>query len=125
MIRVTHEGSFENLETFLARVSDGQIYESLAKLGQDGVAALAGQTPVDTGRTADLWSYRVIFSSDQVTIQWTNDNINNGFPVAVMLQYGHGTGTGGYVQGRDYINPAIQPVFDRILIEVWRVVVNA
>lgn len=95
----------------------------LDKCGQLGVEALRANTPVDSGKTAASWSYQVERSLGHTRIIWTNSNIlRNGQPLAIMLQYGHGTGTGGYVVGRDYINPALQPVFDDISDQVWRVV---
>ena len=84
------------------------------------MAALASATPVESGQTASSWYYEIEQSAGSTTIRFNNSNINKGVPIAIILQYGHGTGTGGWVQGRDYINPAIQPVFDRIVQEVWR-----
>ncbi len=92
----------------------------LDRYGREGVAALAAATPVDTGATAASWYYRIENQKGSVTISFYNSNIQNGVPIAIILQYGHGTGTGGWVQGRDYINPAIQPVFDKIAREAWR-----
>jgi len=92
---------------------------------QQGVDALAAATPMDSGLAASSWGYDIQQSSSTVTIIWTNSNVESGFPVAIMLQYGYGTGTGGYVQGQDYINPAIQPIFDRIADGVWKVVTSA
>lgn len=92
---------------------------------QQGADALAAATPIDSGLAASSWGYEIHDSGSRVTITWTNDDIENGFPVAIMLQYGYSTGTGGYVQGRDYINPAIQPIFDRIADGVWKVVTSA
>ena len=90
-----------------------------------GVAALQANTPVDSGATAASWDYRILATSRGLSIVWTNSNDAGGTPVAILLQYGHGTGTGGYVVGRDYINPAIKPVFDRIANDVWKVVTSA
>lgn len=92
----------------------------LDKYGREGVAALASATPVDTGLTAKSWYYKIENKKGSVTISFLNSNIQNGVPIAIILQYGHGTGTGGWVEGRDYINPAIQPIFDRIVAEAWR-----
>lgn len=88
--------------------------------GREGVAALASATPVDSGKTASSWRYEIQQESGSVTISFCNTNIQNGVPIAIILQYGHGTGTGGWVQGRDYIDPAIRPVFDKIANEAWR-----
>lgn len=92
----------------------------LDRYGREGVAALASATPYDSGRTADSWFYEIESTSGSSVIRFNNYNINKGVPIAIILQYGHGTGTGGWVEGRDYINPAVQPVFDRIVQEVWR-----
>jgi hypothetical protein len=92
----------------------------LDKYGREGVAALASATPVDSGLTASSWYYEIVRTNGSVTINFNNSNIQNGVPIAVILQYGHATGTGGYVQGRDYINPAIRPIFDRIANDAWR-----
>jgi hypothetical protein len=97
----------------------------LNKHGQEGVTALSTMTPKDTGRAATSWGFVVERTAVSTAIYWTNDDLEDGFPVAVMIQYGHGTGTGGYVQGRDYINPAIRPIFDRIAEDVWKAVTSA
>ncbi len=115
-------GSFDNTESWLKRMSSGAIFASLDQYGREGVAALASATPVDSGLTANSWTYEVLKEGGSYSIIWGNTNTTTGRPVAILLQYGHGTGTGGYVQGRDYINPAIQPVFDRISSEVWKAV---
>lgn len=104
---------------------DGDIYKSLDSAAKMGVNALASSVPQDSGLAADSWSYEIKRSRGSVTIIWTNNDIENGFPVAIMLQYGYGTGTGGYVQGRDYINPTMKPVFDDIADQVWRAVTSA
>lgn len=118
-------GSTKRTEAFLSKMSKGTLYSSLASLAQTGVSALIAGTPVESGLAANSWGYEIEQSSGSVTIKWTNNDIENGFPVAIMLQYGHGTGTGGYVQGKDYINPAMRPVFDRIADQVWKVVTSA
>ena len=92
----------------------------LDKYGREGVAALSSATPVDTGLTADSWYYKVEHANGSASINFYNSNIQNGVPIAIILQYGHGTGNGGWVQGRDYINPAIQPIFDKIAENAWR-----
>ena len=92
----------------------------LHKYGKLGVSALAAATPVDTGKTASSWDYTVTVSKGSATIAWTNSNVNNGVPIALLIQYGHGTGTGGYVQGRDYIKPAIQPILDDLTKALWK-----
>lgn len=92
----------------------------LDKFGEQGVRALAEATPKDTGATADSWYYKIVNDGKSYAIQWLNSNVNEGVPIAIILQYGHATGTGGYVEGIDYINPAIQPIFERIARDAWR-----
>lgn len=104
----------------LRKMVEQDFYRSFRDYGQAGVAALSRATPTDTGDTANSWDYTITSDRNGYSITWFNTNVNRGFPVAIMLQYGHGTGTGGYVQGRDYINPAIQPIFDQIEIDFWR-----
>ena len=120
MVIIKHKGSFVNTEKLLKRMSKTDILRILDRYGQEGVAALAAATPVDSGLTASSWGYEVRVSRGTYAITWTNSNVNKGVPIAIILQYGHGTGTGGWVEGRDYINPAIQPVFDKLANEAWR-----
>ena len=120
MISFRHRGDFSNLTRFLERAKNGVRIGELDKYGRAGVAALASATPVDTGLTASSWYYEVENSNGVAKIMFNNSNIQNGVPIAIILQYGHGTGTGGWVQGRDYINPAIQPLFDQIANNAWR-----
>lgn len=122
MLSFESTGDFKNTESFLKRMLSADLFRSLDSFGRQGVAALSSATPVESGTTAGSWSYEIKRSRDQTEIVWTNSNLKNGFPVAVMLQYGHGTGTGGYVQGQDYINPAIKPVMDKIADGVWKAV---
>lgn len=117
-------GSFQRTQAFLQNAAKLNIPAILQKYGQEGVAALQLHTPVDSGLAAESWDYVVESKGGTYTIVWTNSDVESGFPVAIMLQYGYGTGTGGYVQGRDYINPAMQPIFDKIANEVWRVVTS-
>lgn len=120
MIKWSHQGDFSKTERFLERakgIFNASIFD---KYGKAGVDALAASTPKDTGTTADSWYYEVKRSGNRVEINWGNSNINQGVLIAVILQYGHGTGTGGYVRGTDYINPAIKPVFDQIANELWK-----
>lgn len=120
-------GNFNKTFSFLRKIERPDLVTSvLEKCGEKGVEALASATPKDSGVTAASWYYEVETSGETSTITWLNSNLANGyFPVAIMLQYGHGTGTGGYVQGVDYINPAIKPVFDEIAETVWEVVHEA
>ena len=125
MVHFRHRGNFNRIEKFFNKVSGAGYLNQLSKYGQEGVEALRASTPIDTGRTADCWTFDIIGGSDRTTISWTNTNVNQNVNIAIILQYGHGTGTGGYVQGRDYINPAMRPVFDRIADEAWREVTKA
>lgn len=124
-VRITSKGDFSRTFNFLNKMEKFQIRRILERYAREGVSALASATPVDSGATASAWSYEIESKGDQHTIYWTNSNSNKGVYIAVILQYGHGTGTGGYVAGRDYINPAIRPIFDNIAEEAWREVVNA
>nr|DAG05183.1 MAG TPA: type I neck protein [Siphoviridae sp. ctSXZ3] len=122
MLYVTSEGDFNKTQRFLAKLAKPNIIERLKAYGSMGVDALAAATPKDSGKTSGSWGYEVKQSGKTYSIVWTNTNVVNGVPIAVILQYGHGTGTGGYVKGRDYINPAIQPIMNRIAEDVWKVV---
>ena len=121
MISFRHKGNFSKTTTFLKRAKQLDILRVLERYGQAGVSALASATPVESGLTASSWYYEIKRGkSGNYTITLNNSNIQNGVPIAIILQYGHGTGTGGWVQGRDYINPAIQPVFDKLADDAWR-----
>jgi len=125
MIEFESTGSFKNTEAFLKAMSNHQILRVLEQYGRQGVAALASATPTESGATAHSWSYEVGKYGGAYKITWLNSNTVNRKPIAILLQYGHGTGTGGYVQGRDYINPAIKPIFDKIAESVWKAVTSA
>ena len=120
MISFRHKGDFSKTTRYLERVKGAVRLGILDKYGREGVAALSSATPVDSGLTARSWYYEVEHKNGSAKITFNNSNIQNGVPIAIILQYGHGTGTGGWVQGRDYINPAIQPIFDRIVNDAWR-----
>ena len=120
MISFRHKGDFSKTTRFLQRAKKVPSMKVLEKYGREGVAALASATPVDSGETANSWFYEIEHSAGSAVIRFNNSNINQGVPIAIILQYGHGTGTGGWVQGRDYINPAVRPVFDKIVHEVWK-----
>ena len=120
MITFRQKGDFSKLTRYLEKVKSVVKLSDLDKYGKEGVAALASATPVDTGLTASSWSYEIKHKNGTVSISFKNSNIQNGVPIAIILQYGHGTRTGGWVQGRDYINPAIQPIFDKIANDAWR-----
>lgn len=115
-------GSFDNVEAFLNRMSKEQMFASLNAYGQEGVAALARATPVDSGLTAESWTYEVVNKLGQHELIFHNTHMVSGVNVAILIQYGHGTGTGGYVVGRDYINPVILPLFEKIANDVWKAV---
>lgn len=121
----THKGDFHKMEKFLRAMKKNDMFSRIDAECRKGVQALAAATPVDTGKTASLWNYEIEKGRNGVSIRWTNDNINKGINIAIILQYGHGTGTGGYVQGRDYINPVMRPIFDQIAESVWKVVTSA
>lgn len=120
MISFRQKGDFSKLTNYLTKAKSAIKLSNLDKFGREGVAALMSATPVDSGVTAKSWYYEIQHGNGTVTINFNNSNIQNGVPIAIILQYGHGTGTGGWVQGRDYINPAIRPIFDRIANDAWR-----
>ena len=125
MIRFRHKGDFSKTIRSLEKTKEAPYRIDLNKFGREGVAALASATPVDSGKTAESWYYQIERKNGVVTISFHNSNIQNGVPIAIVLQYGHGTGTGGWVQGRDYINPAIQPIFDQITKCAWKEVTGS
>lgn len=120
MITITEKGSFKNTEKYLSRLSQLQLNTVLNKYGSLGVVALSNATPTETGLTAASWSFDTKGGKGYYSIRWHNSHDAGGTPLVVLLQYGHGTGTGGYVQGRDFIMPAIRPIFDQIAAEAWK-----
>lgn len=120
MIRITHKGDFSKTTNFLKKAKLANIRKIAEYYGQKGVAALASATPVDTGVTAASWFYKIESKNGSTSITFCNSNIQNGVPIAIILQYGHGTRNGGWVEGRDYINPALKPVFDELANKAWR-----
>lgn len=120
MISFRHKGDFSKLTRYLTKVEKAVKVSDLDKFGREGVAALASVTPVDSGLTANSWYYEIEQTKGTSTIRFCNSNIQNGVPIAIILQYGHGTRNGGWVQGRDYINPAVQPIFDEIVNKAWK-----
>ena len=120
MIRFRQKGDFSKLTGFLEKVKNIVKIGDLNKYGREGVAALSSATPVDTGKTAGSWYYEIKNQNGSATISFFNSNIQDGVPIAIILQYGHGTRNGGWVQGRDYINPAIRPIFDKIADDAWK-----
>lgn len=124
MISIRQKGDFAKLTRYLVRLDKVIKRSDLSKYGKEGVAALASATPVDTGLTANSWYYEVEKRKTSASITFYNSNVQNGILIAIILQYGHGTRNGGWVEGRDYINPAIQPIFDRIAENAWREVIS-
>lgn len=124
MITFVHKGNFEKTEAFLKRAKEAEFLNRLDAVAREGVSALAAATPVNTGKTASSWDYEIVRTKTGATIYWTNSNINDGVPVAILIQYGHSTGEGAYVQGTDFINPAMVPVFNNIAESAWREVIR-
>ena len=124
MISFRQKGDFSKLTRYFEKVKEAVQVGDLDKYGREGVAALASATPVDSGNTANSWYYKIENNKGSASITFYNSNIQNGIPIAIILQYGHGTRNGGWVQGRDYINPAIQPIFDKIAESAWKEVTN-
>jgi hypothetical protein len=125
-IQLKESGSFQKTFKFLKTMKEKAFLRNLDAYGRKGVAALASATPVKTGLTANSWNYEIENDGENIIVRWYNTNvIKDYFNVAIMLQYGHGTGTGGWVQGRDYINPAIQPIFDKMAADMWYEVQNS
>ena len=120
MVTFRQKGDFSKLTRFLERAKEAVRIGKLDKYGREGVAALASVTPIDSGLTASSWYYTIEQKDGLARINFLNSNIQNGVPIAIILQYGHATGTGGWVEGRDYINPAIQPLFEKITNEAWK-----
>ena len=119
-ISIKSSGDFKNTEKFLGAMKDQTMYKVLEPYARSGADALSAATPTETGKTASSWGYEITIEQGHCRIDWTNDNINDSVNIAVILQYGHGTRNGGYVQGVDYINPALKPVFDRLAKDAWK-----
>lgn len=119
MIKIKHKGDFSKTTTYFGVLKEKIKIGDLEKYGEEGVEALRASTPIDTGLTASSWKYRIIRAKDKVTLDFYNENNNNGVPIAIILQYGHATRNGGWVEGRDYINPAIRPLFDKMAKNAW------
>jgi hypothetical protein len=125
MLTITTSGSFAHTESFLKAMQKLNVVQLLHQYGLVGVAALSSATPINSGVAASSWSYRAGKKGSFYFIDWYNSDVENGFPVVIMLQFGHGTRNGGYVQGRDFINPAIRPIFDQIEADLWKAVTSA
>lgn len=119
-VRFKSPGNFDKTNRFLKKLKEREFLKKLDEWGRMGVDALSSATPVDTGTTAASWSYEIHSSGNSTVIEWCNSNTNKGISIALLIQYGHGTASGGYVAGRDYINPAMKPVFDKIAEEAWK-----
>ena len=124
MITIKSRGDYKQTKKFLRVISEQKFLKGLEQYGDIGVRALSSATPIESGATAASWTYEIKTTKNTLSIVWSNTNIVSGVPVAILIQYGHGTGTGGYVQGVDYINPALKPVFDGILDKVWKEVTS-
>lgn len=120
MISFKQKGDFKNLEKYLKKSFGRKYMKVLEKYAQEGVSNLSAYTPVDTGSTASSWYYEIIQNDDSISIVWNNANIKNGINIALLLQYGHGTRNGGYVEGIDYINPALKPIFEKMAAAAWK-----
>lgn len=119
-IVVRSKGNFKRTRRLLNITKDAKIFSALEKYAKIGAEALAAATPMDTGATANSWGYELSYNGGSASIHWTNSNTNQGYNIAILLQLGHGTGTGGWVEGRDYINPSLQPIFDEIANQLWK-----
>ena len=119
MITFKHKGNFKNTEKFFARSQDLEIISTMERYGRLGVEALSAATPERSGKTAKSWGYEIKKHGDDHVLYFSNSSVNKNVNIAVILQYGHGTGTGGYVKGIDYINPAVKPIFDAIVDDIW------
>lgn len=120
MIDIEQTGSFRNTENFLNRAKDGQIFQALYRAGEKGVLALEDATPIDTSETRHSWYFEVTRKYGQYSVVFHNRHMADGVPVAILIQYGHATRNGGFVQGRDFINPAITPIFDMLANDIWK-----
>jgi len=120
MINIRQKGDFKNLSSFLEKTKEKLNLGLLDKYGREGVAALQAATPKDTGKTSESWYYKIERKNGSVSLTFHNSNQNKGVPIAIILQYGHATGNGGYVEGVDYINPALSPIFNKIAEEAWK-----
>ena len=120
MVTFQAKGSFRKTKKMLEKAQSASFKDILEKYAIEGVAALMLATPKDTGNTANCWGYELLYGMGEARIYWTNSNVNKGVPIALILQYGHATRNGGWVEGRDYINPSIQPIFDKIAEQAWK-----
>lgn len=124
MIHIKQKGNFAKLDKYFEQIKKAANIDVLDKYGEAGVKALSAATPIDTGKTSQSWYYEIERKNGKVVLSFLNSNVNDGVPIAIILQYGHGTGTGGWVEGRDYINPAIRPIIDQIANDAWKEVTS-
>lgn len=124
MIHIKQKGNFAKLDKYFEQIKKAANIDVLDKYGEAGVKALSAATPIDTGKTSQSWYYEIERKNGKVVLSFLNSNVNDGVPIAIILQYGHGTGTGGWVEGRDYINPAIRPTIDQIANDAWKEVTS-
>lgn len=124
IISFKNRGDFKETELFLKRIKKAKLLPILEKYAQRGVDALSNATPINTGKTASLWGYEIKPTSNGYSVYWTNDNINDGIPIVVLIQYGHGTRNGGYVEPIDFINPALKPILEELSNELWKEVIK-
>lgn len=120
MITFRQKGDFSNLSKQLSKAKSGGNFGDLDRVGREGVAALSSATPMDTGLTKMRWRYVIVKKPNRTIVEFHNDNVNEGVPVAIVLQYGHATKNGGWINGRDYINPSITPIFEQLVAEAWK-----
>lgn len=124
MIRFRHRGSFKNSEDFLQRSKKINPKQILEKYAREGVQALRSATPKDSGETAEAWDFEIVGTTAGFKLNWLNSSMNDGIPIAILLQYGHGTRSGTFIEGRDFINPAMRPIFDKIAENIWKEVLG-
>lgn len=124
IVSFTQRGNFQKTDRFLSKLAQFHYARRLRHYGEKGVSALRAATPKDSGTTAESWSYEIVEEKGRTAIYWRNSHIVNGVNIALVLQYGHGTRNGGFVEGIDYIPPAIRPIFDQMAKEVWKEVVS-
>lgn len=120
MFKFVQKGNFEKTEKYLKKLATADLFDGVERLANAGLEALRNATPVDTGKTAESWSYKIIKEKGSYRIAYANSNVHDGVNIAILLQYDHGTGTGGFVEGINYINPALRPVFEDMIKNVWK-----
>lgn len=124
MITFKHRGNFDLTEKFFRGLKDKKYRPIFEKYGREGIRVLSSATPKDSGLTANSWDYQILTKRNGFDIYWTNSNMVDGIPIVILLQYGHGTKSGSFVEGKDFINPAIKPIFDKIAENLWKEVIS-